>query len=725
MPLAQGVKSDKECNWDARLSSQPTINFPSLKGWVFHFGMLILVTKPTMNKKIKKYLNKANSFLNDKKFKNALPLYMKVVDSDDSCHEAHYGIAACYVNLQKEEKVDLAITHITKALKLNPTSQYLDCAAILFLYKDNYDVALHYQRQATKLEQTTLNIFNLSDMYKKLGMHKEAIDTVLPLLNIHLENKLQIAVHLAYIYLTCGYYQEGWKYWESRRMKKNLHRTYESPYWNGEDLTGKTIFLYGEQGFGDIIQFSRFILTLKERYSNLKIIYESSDPLKRLFEENFPLDEIIHISDRPKGFDYHCSLLSLPYKLNIEVHTIPYKDGYVRSNVQLKEHWHHRIGSDKKLKVGLVWHGQDATKTNVDTRRNIPLSQLEPIILETKDKISWYSLQKDIKPHRKELLLDYTDEFQDFSDTAAFIENLDLVITVDTAVAHLSGSLGVKTWVLSRMDGCWRWGTPNRNSWSDPIYHSNLSENETPWYNFVQVFRQTTWLNWDTALEDVGFSLKKVTSPKKKRSLPDVTLAIVDCVNYERAKKVIDHCGSFFDFKDVKILTHFQNEQDSRIINIPKIETIEEYSHFCIKELGNYFNTSHILVVQHDGFIIEPQMWSDEFLQYDYIGAPWSQTYPDSLMFAYRKGWLVGNGGFSLRSKRLYDALNDLNPTTTHCEDTILGIHLRDTLEKQYEIKFAPNHIAAKFSTENYVVGITRNMSFGQHGQHAINPILP
>jgi len=455
-----------------------------------------------LNKKALKYLRQADTQLNGKNPKTALPLYRKAVALDALLHQAHYGIAACHVSLSSTV-VDEAVEHITKALQIYPTAQYLDCASLVFLTKGMYEVALRYQSQALKIEPTAENMFKLSDMYKKLGLYSDALKAVLPIVGTSEEAPLQIPMHMASIYLTCGQYLNGWEGWEWRRTKKGFYRNYEEcEYWDGKKEPS-VIFLYGEQGFGDIIQFSRFILTFKNKYPKTKIIYESSAPLKDLFKENFLLDDIVDITEKPSGFDTHCSLLSLAHRFQIEVTSIPYSDGYLKPNEEKKAYWKQRLDgtSNNKLKVGLVWHGQAITKTGVDQRRNIPLSLFEDMILNTKEDISWYSLQKDIKPERKNMMHDHTGEFKDFSDTAAFISNLDLVITVDTAVAHLSGALGINTWLLSRMDGCWRWGNAEDNKM------------RTPWYTSVRVFRQHEWADWRSTLKEVHVAL--TSNPKR------------------------------------------------------------------------------------------------------------------------------------------------------------------------------------------------------------------
>lgn len=132
-----------------------------------------------------------------------------------------------------------------------------------------------------------------------------------------------------------------------------------------------------------------------------------------------------------------------------------------------------------------------------------------------------------------------------------------------------------------------------------------------------------------------------------KPNLPTVTLIIADCVEYDRARLSFDHCRAACNFGDAKLLTHF-DAQDPNVVKIPQIKSIEEYSHFMIKDLANYFDTQHVLVAQWDGFVWKPELWDNKFLQYDYIGAPW----PESLLFkGVPKHFNVGNGDFLLGAK--------------------------------------------------------------------------
>ena len=199
-------------------------------------------------------------------------------------------------------------------------------------------------------------------------------------------------------------------------------------------------------------------------------------------------------------------------------------------------------------------------------------------------------------------------------------------------------------------------------------------------------------------------------------SLPSVTLIIVDCVDYKRAKKAFFHCLTQFNFGSAKFLTDTDDPDNEHIVKIPKISNKRDYSKFIILELDKYFDTPHVLLIQYDGFILNPSLWSSSFLEYDYIGAPW----PRKLLYPNMpENFNVGNGGFSLRSKRLCTLLSKATGDT-HPEDVIICQYLRPKLET-LGIKFAPLEVAAKFSIKNRIEGLDQTRTFGQHGRNILS----
>jgi Protein of unknown function (DUF5672) len=192
-----------------------------------------------------------------------------------------------------------------------------------------------------------------------------------------------------------------------------------------------------------------------------------------------------------------------------------------------------------------------------------------------------------------------------------------------------------------------------------------------------------------------------------KKDLLNITLIGVDCQNIERLKMAADICEKGFSFGSVKLLTSI-DDTDPRVVKIDPIDSTIAYSDFCIKELWKYIDTDYALIFQHDGFILNPDAWTNEFLEYDYIGAPWY----------YLKNIHVGNGGFCLRSKKLMKLVGENYIKiggNFHPEDMWICNKAKPFLESK-GIKFAPREIANKFSKEGDERGIFWNGEFGFHG---------
>jgi hypothetical protein len=215
-----------------------------------------------------------------------------------------------------------------------------------------------------------------------------------------------------------------------------------------------------------------------------------------------------------EGFDYHCPIMSLPLALKTNIKNIPAPKKYLYADPEKIIGWRKKLGSRKRLRIGVVWQGgtrkNEPRSWGLNKKRNININLLKELL--TKD-IEIFSLQKgtdavkELENFKKEntdiTIHDHTDMLLDFSDTAALIENLDLIITVDTAVAHLAGALGKETWILNRFDTCWRWFSDHRSS--------------SPWYPSVRIFTQKEPGQWEGVVREVGVELKNyITNNMKK-----------------------------------------------------------------------------------------------------------------------------------------------------------------------------------------------------------------
>ncbi|NJM27421.1 MAG: glycosyltransferase family 9 protein [Pseudanabaena sp. RU_4_16] len=312
-------------------------------------------------------------------------------------------------------------------------------------------------------------------------------------------------MNLGLALLISGNYAEGLAEYEWRSQRSSLDKSsphfFPHPLWDGNDLQGRTLLVFGEQGFGDLIQFIRYIPQIKARAGqNCKLIFDCQSSLNRLFSNICGL----HLAPRnmplPK-FDVRISLLSLPYLLGTTLETIPATVPYLSVAEDINLGAIQKI-SDRQaqLKVGLVWTSKQTHSTA--PKRSCHLTSLLPLF-DLQD-IHFYGLQKEVSDADRQLisqqhlkLTDLSDYLGDFADTAAIVNHLDLIITVDTSVAHLAGALGKPVWVLLPFAPDWRW---------------LLDCEDSPWYPTMRLFRQTQIDNWESAIDRVAVALSSLVA---------------------------------------------------------------------------------------------------------------------------------------------------------------------------------------------------------------------
>lgn len=306
------------------------------------------------------------------------------------------------------------------------------------------------------------------------------------------------------IRLQKGDFANGWAEYEWRWWTNGLKpRTYSAPPWNGESLRGKTILVYTEQGAGDSFQFIRFIPLLKRL--GAEVVLECATDFSRILATCPGVDQIVPPGGLPARFDYHCAMLSLPRLLSASLESIPREVPYLKPDPQLAEAWRVRFGAEPGLKVGIHWQGNPQYKG--DRWRSIPLEKFAP--LAKIPGVRLVSLQKNhgidqIDAQRSrfefaEIGRDLDQETGAFVETAAVLANLDLLITSDTAIAHLAGALNAPVWMpLSRICD-WRW----------------LEEREdSPWYPSMRIFRQKTVGDWDEVFSRIAHELKRLIAKR-------------------------------------------------------------------------------------------------------------------------------------------------------------------------------------------------------------------
>jgi len=300
--------------------------------------------------------------------------------------------------------------------------------------------------------------------------------------------------------LSQGQYEEGWKYFEWRWLDESTglrKPSYNQPTWTGEqDLVGKKILVYGEQGLGDIIQFSRYAKRLSDL--GAAVILEVPKPLHKLLQTLSGNIQIAGSGDVVNFFDYQCPLLSLPFAFKTSLTNLQDPGKYIFSEGSKLSEWRDKLGPKTVPRVGLVWRGNPLHKN--DQHRSVELGDLEPYLPET---VHYFILQKEVSYVDQRILeshpkfIFFKDGIRDFTDTAALVELMDLVISIDTSVAHLSAAMCQKTWILiPHFQTDWRW---------------LLSRSDSPWYSSVRLFRQNTTKNWISSFEEINTNLKYIT----------------------------------------------------------------------------------------------------------------------------------------------------------------------------------------------------------------------
>jgi tetratricopeptide (TPR) repeat protein len=295
--------------------------------------------------------------------------------------------------------------------------------------------------------------------------------------------------------LLLGDFERGWSGLEARWKTDEfarLRRNFKQPQWTGaEALTGKTILLHAEQGFGDTLQFCRYAPLVAAKGAT--VIMEVQRELKALLTDLPGVTKLISTGERLPAFDYHCPLMSLPLAFRTSLDSIPSPGPYLAARAAKRDAWMKKLGPRKRPRISLVWSGRP-THGN-DRHRSIELAQIAKLLDHPAD---FFSLQKDIWPADMETLKGRDNltllggALADFSDTAAVLSQMDLVISVDTAVAHLAGALGKLVWILLPAVPDWRW---------------LLGREDSPWYASARLWRQPVAGDWESVLTQIKDAL--------------------------------------------------------------------------------------------------------------------------------------------------------------------------------------------------------------------------
>lgn len=446
----------------------------------------------------------------------ALDHYNKAISLDQNIPDFFNNRA-----LLKYEMGDITSSEqdFLEALRLEPKFILaLNNLGVLYQCINQNDKAVELFKYAIQIDPDYSSSYcNLGNIYSLAGDQVKAIEFY--------DRAIALAPHDAHAYnaksislLLKGDYQAGWELQEWRwktNYKPFPKGLPEGKLWVGkEPLANKTILIESEQGFGDSLQFCRYLPLLAQQ--GAKIFFRTEKALIDIMQSlKLDLQVIPNDASAPQT-DFYCPLLSLPWIFETRLHNIPNSgdaaDPYLFADPEKVKQWQEKIAkysTGNPLRVGIVWAGAPRPQTlayrGLNSRRDIPLALLTPLLREN---VEFYSLQKgapaqaqleNLEASLRSKIVNWTNELKSFADTAAFIANLDLVISVDTSIVHLAGAMGKTVLLLNRKDTCWRWLE---------------SGDHSPWYPSLVIFRQTQTLQWDEVIQSVILKVRELQASK-------------------------------------------------------------------------------------------------------------------------------------------------------------------------------------------------------------------
>ncbi|MBD2096647.1 tetratricopeptide repeat protein [Trichocoleus sp. FACHB-591] len=454
----------------------------------------------------------------EKRNSDAIAYYQKALALKPNFPEAHSNLG---VALSQTGQIEAAIFHYRQAIALNPGAAELhhNLGAAL-KEQGQVDAAIaHYQQAIALNPNYAMTYNNLGTIWEAQGRYVEAMACYKQALAVNPEN-VDARFSRAIALLRLGDLRQGFEEYEWRWRRLDMKpQPFKQPIWDGSDLSGKTLLIHTEQGFGDTIQFIRYVGLVAQKGG--RILVACQQALSTLIQPLPQIQQFIVEGQAIPKFDVHAPLLSLPRILDTSLENIPAQVPYLQpptSSLTLV------APPATQLKVGLVWSGNPSHPHN--QQRSCPLQQFLPLL--ELPGVAFYSLQKgpqiaDLAQLPSTAIQDLSPQLQDFGDTAAAIAQLDLVIAIDTSVAHLAGALGKPVWLLLDTSPDWRWLTDREDS---------------PWYPTMRLFRQTTAGNWPEVIERVSQALQKLLASCLPTPLSDLEAAIATALQRHQTNQL-------------------------------------------------------------------------------------------------------------------------------------------------------------------------------------------
>jgi len=441
------------------------------------------------------YYNRGNALNDLKQYQTAVDSYHMAIAIKPDYVAAHDD---CGIALNELRQHQAAIDSYDKAIAIKPDfAEAYSNRAIALSQLGRYQEAIDNFDKAIAIKPDFAEAYsNRGITLSGLKQHHAAIDSYDRAIAIK-PDFAEAHWNQCLCYLQMGDMERGWVKHEWRWKNEEMNpyerrRNFIQPLWLGvEPLEGKTILLHSEQGLGDTIQFCRYAKLVND--FGARVVLQVQRPLLNLLTGLEGVAELLAMDEKLPEFDFHCPLLSLPLAFKTTLGTIPASETYITSESDKVKQWKAKLGYTNKPRVGLVWSGSTGHRN--DANRSIALSDFVKFM---PNHVEYVSLQKELRDADRNTLklhpeiLHYEDEIGDFTDTAALCELMDVVISVDTSVAHLAGALGKPVWILLAFNADWRW---------------LLDRDDSPWYPTARLYRQGALGDWEQLFRRVATDL--------------------------------------------------------------------------------------------------------------------------------------------------------------------------------------------------------------------------
>lgn len=428
------------------------------------------------------YQNLGLAYFKNKEYKIAMENFAKAVEFEKNNAKFIKNFARM---AKTTSQTDYAIQFYELLLRIEP-DDYLGWNSLGLMYeaKHNYQKAKESYIKSLKIKENYEAAHNLGVLYRTLRNFDESIKCLKQALKLK-PNDNETMISLGMSYLSKKDLINGGKYYQF--LKPEIKAKYKN-HWDGKEHKDSILFVFYYAGYGDHIMFSRYLPFLKNYFKKIKVWLPPS--VRILIKQNF--DGIEFVDSDQVEYDYSANIMELHFLLDMDFDNIPFSDGYLKVSLEKIRNYKTNYFQTDKKKIGLFWQGNPKVFAN----RSILLKELDSLF--ELENTQFYAFEKE---DEKNQIVDYPQivdlgkTFKNFEDTAAALMNLDVLVTIDSAIAHLAGALGVKTFLLLPYSSEWRWFEDDKT---------------THWYNSIKIFKQITPWQWDKPVNDIFDEIKKI-----------------------------------------------------------------------------------------------------------------------------------------------------------------------------------------------------------------------